>query len=188
VSALESPPAFPGAGSLRLPAAEAHAFTVHEFAKPALDKVESSLASRKPRASNTTWVAAVHGGECHGEPSFNRPWCNHMAHWKLGADSADGWLLKERDKMRALLDAPDRPLVDDDLEWAAVARCVCGAGLTYPKFIGDPQGSWICSAVLLGTAAAESEHDQAKPFSFWSIKSDVQPSANGATTRPTVAP
>ncbi|HVZ89614.1 MAG TPA: hypothetical protein VHG72_21815 [Polyangia bacterium] len=183
---LESLPGFPGTGTFRLPAEEARPFTVHEFAKPQLDKVESALASRKPRASNTSWVTAVHAGECPGEPSFDRPWCNDMAHWKLGTDSADGWLLKERDTLRALVAAPDRPLGVDDLKWAAIARCVCRAGLAYPKFIGDPHGHWICSAVLLGSGAPDSEHDKPKPFAFWSIKSDDQPSANGATTRPTL--
>lgn len=184
MSELTSLPGFPGVGTFKLPAEEAHAFTLREFAKPRLARLESFIASRKPRASNTTWIRADHEGDCHGEPSFERPWCNHTAHWKLGPDAADAWMFSERDGLFKLLCAEDRPLTVDDLEWAATARCRCGAGYCYPKFIRDTHGSWMCSAILLGTAAAESEHDVAKPFTFWSIKSDDQPSANGATTRP----
>lgn len=147
---LENIPGFPGAGTVKLPADEAHAFTVHEFAKPRLAEVETAIARN---------------GE-HYTPQTAE------------------WMEKERRELRALVDAPDRNMTADDLVWAATARCRCGAGFCYVKFLHDMHGSWLCSAIVLGTASADSEHDRAKPFTFWSIKSADQPSANGATTRP----
>jgi hypothetical protein len=48
---------------------------------------------------------------------------------------------------------------------------------------------WDCSAILLGDAIASGEpgavkHTSQLPFIFYEIKSEHQPSANGATTRP----
>lgn len=94
------------------------------------------------------------------------------------------WLTKIRTGHAALLEAPDRDVTADDLVWAATARCKCGAGYVYPNFTHSPHGHWLCSAYILGTAPVGSEHDCAKPFAFWKIKSDRQPSAGGASTRP----
>ncbi len=71
--------------------------------------------------------------------------------------------------------------------YAATARCLCGAGLAYVP--GDPGGAWDCSAILLGEAVPTHEpgsvqHSAKMPFVFWEIKSENQPSAEGATTRP----
>lgn len=79
----------------------------------------------------------------------------------------------------------------DDLIYAATARCPCGAGLAYRKDakpFGDT-AHWDCSAILLGTAVPSGrpdsvEHTAVLPFVFYEIKSEQQPSANGATTRP----
>lgn len=87
------------------------------------------------------------------------------------------------------------------LVYAASARCPCGAGLAY-----DPAGevggdddsphhrpnAWDCSAILLGTAIPKGEpgsvqHTGLLPFAFYEIKSENQPSARGATTRPKAA-
>lgn len=100
----------------------------------------------------------------------------------LPADEAHVFTIHE---LGATADMPDRPVTTADLVFAATARCKCGAGFCYPNFTRNQRGQWVCSAILLGTAAAGSEHDQAKAFAFWDIKSDQQPSANGATTRPT---
>jgi hypothetical protein len=78
------------------------------------------------------------------------------------------------------------------LVYAATARCPCGAGLAYePRGeSGKPiQGYWDCSAILLGEAVPEGEpgsvqHTAQLPFLFYEIKSEQQPSAQGATTRP----
>jgi hypothetical protein len=84
-----------------------------------------------------------------------------------------------------------RPLIDR-LVFSAGARCACGLGLAY-----DPAGevawhkdsplrgpnAWDCSGVLLETAPAGTTHDSF-PFAFYEIKSENQPSALGATTRP----
>ncbi len=70
----------------------------------------------------------------------------------------------------------------EDLCFSATARCGCGAGLAYPKKSGM-HGSWHCSAILLGAADKTQTHDKL-PFAFYEIKSENQPSANGATTRP----
>ena len=69
-----------------------------------------------------------------------------------------------------------------ELIFAAYERCVCGAGMAYP--IGcSPHDAWHCSAILRGIASRERAHSSPMPFSFYEIKSENQPSANGATTR-----
>lgn len=75
-----------------------------------------------------------------------------------------------------------------DLLFSAYSRCACGAGLAYPEGIGM-HGAWYCSDILLGRATAAGQegaktHDDGFPFAFYEIKSENQPSANGATTRP----
>lgn len=74
-------------------------------------------------------------------------------------------------------------LTKRDLVYAATSRCRCGAGLAHQRGIGIG-GCWDCSAVLLGTADANSAHDAGYPFAFYEVKSENQPSAQGATTRP----
>lgn len=91
-----------------------------------------------------------------------------------------------------------KPLLER-LVFAAHARCDCGAGLAY-----DPAGQseanspfrgpsrWECSAILLFKETPPEEQEKTKvamhtappPFAFYEIKSENQPSANGATTRP----
>jgi hypothetical protein len=75
-----------------------------------------------------------------------------------------------------------------ELVFAAASRCPCGAGLAYPKNVGM-HGSWDCSDILRGLAKPKGhpeskQHSAAMPFIFWEVKSEGQPSANGATTRP----
>lgn len=69
------------------------------------------------------------------------------------------------------------------LVYAANSRCPCGAGLAYREGSG-PRGAWDCSLILLGTADPAATHTAVLPFVFYEVKSEVQPSANGATTRP----
>ena len=97
---------------------------------------------------------------------------------------ASEWVKDELARVRRILSTPDRDVTAADLVFAATARCRCGAGYCYPDFTHDMHGHWFCSACLLGTAPAGSEHDCAKPFAFWKIKGENQPSAGGATTRP----
>jgi len=73
------------------------------------------------------------------------------------------------------------PFPDTDLRYSASARCHCGAGLAYPRNCGGLH-QWDCSAVLKGEAT-EGAHEK-YPFMFYEIKSEEQPSAHGATTRP----
>ncbi len=68
------------------------------------------------------------------------------------------------------------------LVYSASARCPCGAGLAYPAHCGTG-GAWDCSAILLGTADPNVEHTDKLPFAFYEVKSEVQPSAQGLTTR-----
>lgn len=70
-----------------------------------------------------------------------------------------------------------------ELNFAAYTRCPCGHGMAYPKSTGS-RGSWNCSAILLGIADVKATHEAELPFAFYSIKSEGQPSAGGATTRP----
>lgn len=79
-------------------------------------------------------------------------------------------------------------LTENDLVYAAFARCPCGAGLAHIKNCG-PQGNWDCSDILLGRAIPSGQpgakqHTAQLPFVFYEIKSENQPSVNGATTRP----
>jgi hypothetical protein len=101
----------------------------------------------------------------------------------------------------------DNQITQEDLRYAAYARCRCGSGLAYIKDLPltDDMGSaWYCSAALLkfhthkidcikpgglfggGILRDEDgiEHDQSYPFVTYEIKSEDQPSANGTTTRP----
>lgn len=83
----------------------------------------------------------------------------------------------------------------DRLIFAASSRCPCGAGLAYDP-LGEDASSpfkgpsyWDCSSIILGTAVASGQpgsvqHTDRLPFIFYEIKSEDQPSANGATTRP----
>jgi len=79
------------------------------------------------------------------------------------------------------------------MTFAATSRCSCGAGLAYDDtctaapFKGPSY--WDCSAILLGDAIPSGQpgavtHTDRLPFAFWEIKSEHQPSARGATTRP----
>jgi hypothetical protein len=74
------------------------------------------------------------------------------------------------------------------LIYAAYSRCPCGAGLAHREGVG-PDGYWDCSDILLGKAVPKGEpgsvqHTAQLPFVFYEVKSENQPSANGATTRP----
>lgn len=77
------------------------------------------------------------------------------------------------------------------MTFAATKRCLCGAGLAYDKTcVEEPfrgPSYWDCSAILLGTADEGVQHTARLPFDLYEIKSDNQPSANGATTRPKIA-
>lgn len=68
-----------------------------------------------------------------------------------------------------------------DLRFTAYDRCSCGAGYAYPIGCGT-KGAWYCSAILRGAAPSKAHRDPF-PFAFYEIKSENQPSANGATTR-----
>lgn len=70
-----------------------------------------------------------------------------------------------------------------ELRYSAFARCPCGAGLAYPTAF-SMHGWWDCAAILTGTADRAAKHTDKLPFAFYEVKSEDQPSANGATTRP----
>jgi hypothetical protein len=72
---------------------------------------------------------------------------------------------------------------EDELLYAASARCACGHGLAYPKGCGGFH-YWDCSAVLKGVQDPAAKHTERLPFAFYSIKAEGQPSAYGHTTRP----
>lgn len=66
-----------------------------------------------------------------------------------------------------------------NLIFAATAKCPCGAGLAYKA----DMDYWDCSEILLNTADKKKTHTAKLPFVFWEIKSELQPSAFGCTTR-----
>lgn len=77
------------------------------------------------------------------------------------------------------------------LVYAATSRCPCGLGLAYERakesWRDAKRGTadwWDCSGIILGTADPNVQHTAKLPFRFYEVKSEEQPSANGATTRP----
>ena len=87
---------------------------------------------------------------------------------------------------------------EEDLVYAAYSRCKCGAGMAYLKDSWS-RGFWACSAQLKHEAAdnvvmvasdvfasdlPDFTHSPALMFAFWDMKSELQPSAHGVTTRP----
>lgn len=87
---------------------------------------------------------------------------------------------------------------DDELIYSACARCKCGAGMAYIKGIGA-FGFWGCSAQLKHEVPDKQvifapglfskditghPHDAGLMFTVWEIKSELQPSAHNASTRP----
>lgn len=77
--------------------------------------------------------------------------------------------------------AGEQFFVDDELRYAAYARCgKCGEGLAYPNECSLSH-YWSCSNELKGKI---SEKHPTFPFAYYEIKYEDQPSANGATTRP----
>src|SRR4051812_32242019 len=72
---------------------------------------------------------------------------------------------------------------DSELVYAATARCLCGAGLCYPSNVST-HGAWRCSGVLTHRCKHDVGQHDVFPFVFYEIKSEQQPSAKGATTRP----
>lgn len=97
-------------------------------------------------------------------------------------------LKKEAHKLH-LEEQRKRPLLDR-LCFAAYSRCECGAGMAYdPASDAGLNGQWECSDILLGRAIPKGQegsriHSNPLPFAFYEVKSENQPSANGATTRP----
>ena len=75
----------------------------------------------------------------------------------------------------------------EELVFAAYSRCPCGAGMAYPTNVSF-HGSWECSAILMGEADRRVIHESPLPFAFYEIKSENQPSADGATTRKKAEP
>ena len=69
---------------------------------------------------------------------------------------------------------------DDELVYAATAKCPCGHGLAYPEGCG-PSHHWDCSAILKGIANKDVKHTGKMPFMFYSIKSE---NSERGTTRP----
>lgn len=79
---------------------------------------------------------------------------------------------------------------DEQLRYAATARCKCGAGLAYVKDADHRMpaqgvgGAWFCSDLLTGRADPDWEkHDKGYPFVEYEVKSEEQ-SRDGHTTRP----
>lgn len=83
-----------------------------------------------------------------------------------------------------------KPFKDKNLRYAARNKCPCGAGLAYvrglpySKAFGRDFNYWDCSDILTGRASKDVEHTAQLPFMCYEIKSEDQPSAYGATTRP----
>ncbi len=90
--------------------------------------------------------------------------------------------------------AEPRTYSDAELMYAAYVRCPCGAGMAYaPSDTGEGTpfkgpSAWDCSDILTGRAIplgqpGSVKHEARLPVAFYEIKAEIQPSANGATTR-----
>ena len=66
--------------------------------------------------------------------------------------------------------------------YAAMARCICSAGLAIEP--SDPAPHWICSAIMLSETPPDGPHLDPLPFDYMPVLSEDDPAANGATTRP----
>lgn len=100
--------------------------------------------------------------------------------------------LRERAAELRKADLRSQPFAER-LIYAAYSRCPCGFGMAYdPASEGDGvfrgPSKWECSGILLGTGDKSVAHQHVLPFAFYEIKSERQPSANGATTRIPTAP
>lgn len=74
-----------------------------------------------------------------------------------------------------------RKVTDKKLMYSATERCICGAGLAYTKHMDY----WDCSDIIKRDPEADNyAHSDPVPFSERFIKSEVQLSAGGETTRP----
>lgn len=73
---------------------------------------------------------------------------------------------------------------DNEIIYSANSRCLCGAGLAYPKGIG-PTGFWDCSDILTGRMLDKpaTQHKDRLPFMFWKIKEEHE---KRGSTRPGV--
>jgi len=75
---------------------------------------------------------------------------------------------------------------DLDLEYAAAARCSCGAGLAHPLDPAEAMrlAAWVCSAVLKGEVEQLRAHT-VYPFAMWKVREESSiNNAQGHTTRP----
>lgn len=118
---------------------------------------------------------------------------NKLADWIDAGEpgSAKSFLAAQRN---ASVEEPkDKVYTDNDLVYAAYCRCLCGAGMAHVKNCGayGPDACWDCSDILTGRAIPEGKegavtHKGRLPFTWYEIKSENQPSANGNTTRPGV--
>lgn len=82
------------------------------------------------------------------------------------------------------------PFTDDELLYAAEARCQCGAGLAHPYACTGLTGAWWCSELLKTTRQPAAGHDTPLPFAGSGIVSEAQVHATGGqvvTTRPPTA-
>lgn len=105
---------------------------------------------------------------------------------KQAQDTIDSYQTQQRDSFKERMEI-NPVFTDDELVYAAYARCPCGHGVAYPKGCGMHH-YWDCSAVLKGISAPGVKHGQRLPFAFYEIKSEGQPSAYGNTTRGTITP
>lgn len=103
-------------------------------------------------------------------------------------------------RRRELLELP----IGVRLIYAATARCHCGAGMAYDPVAEGREKvtpifgptAWECSDILRyaklpperQAEVKAADHREQLPFVFWEVKSELQPSARGATTRPADCP
>lgn len=138
-------------------------------------------AAYEAYAGSTGWKSAISGAAL---PQWDAQAEAVRAAWEAAGKAARAWI------------APPLPVVPfdearvykpEELRFSARARCRCGAGLAYDKDSHDIRGAWRCAAAMMHTLPTPDPFDGQHvelPFMFYEIKSEDQPSAQGATTRP----
>lgn len=132
-------------------------------------------------AATTDWKSAITGSAL---PAWRDQHEKIRAAWEAAGDAVRTYTPPRPEVVPF---DPARKYLAAELRFAATARCTCGAGLAYHKDSHDLRGAWRCSAAMMHVVPYDDQfagqHEEL-PFAIYVVKSEDQPSANGATTRP----
>lgn len=137
-------------------------------------------------ATSTDWKSAISGAPL---PQWEAQADVVRAAWEAAGAAARAYIPPPPEVVPF---DPTRAYLADELRFAATSRCTCGAGLAYHRDAHEIRdGAWRCSAAMmhaLPTPDPFAGQHKELPFMVYEVKSEDQPSAQGATTRPEVKP